>query len=283
MQSLTSTYHLSNGVTIPIVGFGTWQMEDGPTTVHAVHTAIETGYRHIDTAAAYQNEGSVGKAIRESGLARSDVFLTTKLQNRDHGYQATHDAFKRSLQALGVSYLDLYLIHWQNPIAFRDRWQTVNAETWRAFEELYEAGLVRSIGVSNFRPHHLETLSQSARIIPMVNQIRLCPGDVDLKTVDYSRAQNIQLEAYSPLGTGLVFDVPDLQSVAQKKNRTIAQIALRWSLQKGFLPLPKSTTPARIVENAYVFDFELTQEEINQIDNLTDCCDQALDPDKTNF
>ena len=281
--SLKDTYTLSNGVTIPKVGFGTWQMEQGPATVNAVRTAIEVGYRHIDTAAAYQNEKSVAEGIKQSGLKRDELFLTTKLANPDHGYEATRAAFHRSLENLEVSYLDLYLIHWPNPIAFRENWVVALQDSWRAMQEFYEQGLIRSIGVSNCRQHHLEAILQTSRIKPQVNQIRLCPGDVDQETVDFSRSQDILLEAYSPLGTGLVFEVPQLKEIAQAKQRTVAQVALRWNLQKGFLPLPKSLTPKRIKENSQLFDFELSQADIEKIDALSGCCGKAVDPDTAGF
>ncbi len=283
MRTLQDTYSLTNGVQIPSLGFGTWQMADGPETVRAVRLALEAGYRHIDTAAAYRNEGSVRKALEESGLPREDVFITTKLQNSDHGYDATHKGFKRSLAFLGLAYVDLYLIHWPNPIKFRDNWQEANAGSWRAMEELYEAGQIRSIGVSNFRRHHLEALQQTARLLPMVNQIRLCPGDEDLATIQASRDLGLLVEAYSPLGNGLVFDVPQLRELAREKGRTVAQVCLRWSLQKGYCPLPKSVTAERIIENSHLFDFDLTEEDMARIDQLAGCCGSAEDPDTAQF
>lgn len=283
MKSLQSTYRLHNSVAIPCVGFGTWQVADGAIAYESVSAALDAGYRHIDTAAAYGNETSVGKAVRDSGLDREDVFVTSKLANPDHGYEATLDAFERTMEQLGLDYLDLYLIHWPNPVRFRDNWQEVNAGSWKAFEELYQAGRVRSIGISNFRPHHIEALLKTATIMPMVNQIRLCPGDTQDETVAYCREKNILLEAYSPLGTGKIFSVPAMQEMAAKYNKTIAQVSLRWSLQMGFLPLPKSATPARIRENAELFDFELTPEDVTAIANLKDCCGAASDPDKISF
>ena len=246
MNKPTDCYVLNNGVQIPCLGFGTWQTPDGDVCVNAVRSAIEAGYRHIDTAAVYGNEESVGKAIRESGIDRKELFLTTKLWNDCHSYDLAMRAFEQSINRLGVDYFDLYLIHWPNPAAFRDHWQDANAETWKAMEELYEAGKIRAIGISNFRTHHIEALLKTAKIKPAVNQIRLCPGDTQDETVAFSRAQGMLLEAYSPLGMGHIFEVPEMQKLAEKYGRSIAQICIRWSLQRGYLPLPKSVTPSRI-------------------------------------
>lgn len=283
VKSLTDSYELSNGVKIPCVGFGTWQIANGETAVSAVKEALRVGYRHIDTAAGYGNEESVGIAVKESGIPREEIFITSKLQNSHHGYEATMQAFEETLKNLDMDYVDLYLIHWPNPIKFRDCWEEANAGTWRAFEELYEAGKIRAIGISNFRPHHIEALLKTAKIAPMVNQIRLCPGETQPETSEYCRAHNILLEAYSPLGTGKVFDVPEMQQLAEKYGKTIAQICLRWSLQMGYLPLPKSTTPSRIRENTQIFDFELSEEDVKLIANLKDCCGPTKDPDTINF
>ena len=283
MNSLTSTYRLSNGIEIPCVGFGTWQAENGEQAYHAVKAALDVGYRHIDTAAAYGNEESIGKAIRDSGVPRADIFITSKLWNQHHGYEATLAAFDLTMRRLGLDVLDLYLIHWPNPIKFRNNWQETNAGSWKAFEELYRAGRIRSIGISNFLPHHMDELLKTATIVPMVNQIRLCPGDTQDETVAYCRERDILLEAYSPLGTGKIFDVPELQTMARKYGKNIAQISLRWSLQMGFLPLPKSTTPSRIKENTDLFDFELTKEDTAFLAGLKDCCGTASDPDTIGF
>ncbi len=276
-------YELSNGVMIPSIGFGTWRIENGANAVDATRAAIDAGYRHIDTAAAYGNEESVGQAIRESGVARDEIFLTTKLWNGMHGYENTKQAFEESLKKLGTDYLDLYLIHWPNPAKFRDRWQEANAGTWRAFEEFYRAGRVRAIGISNFHERHIEPLLQAAEIAPMVNQIRLCPGDTQDAVVDFSREKGMLLEAYSPLGSGAIFDVPEMKNIAEAHGKTVAQICVRWSLERGYLPLPKSQTPARIRENLEVFDFELTKEDHAAIAGLTGCVGFSSDPDKTPF
>ncbi len=283
MNSQKDTFRLANGVEIPCIGFGTWQTPEGETAVQAVRCAIEAGYIHIDTAQAYGNEASVGEAIRLSGVPREELFITTKLWNTKHSYDLTMSSFEESMDKLGLDYLDLFLIHWPNPIHFRDNWEQANAESWRAMEELVDAGRIRAIGVSNFLPHHLEALAKTARIVPQVNQIRLCPGDTADETVAYCRDHQILVEAYSPLGTGRIFDVPEMQAMAKKYGRSIAQICVRWSLQRGYLPLPKSVTPSRIKENLKVFDFTLSDEDVRLIADLKGCVGYANDPDTTGF
>lgn len=283
MNSLTDCYKLSNGVEIPCIGFGTWQTPDGDVCVSSVLSAIEAGYRHIDTAQGYGNEESVGLAVKKSGIDRKDLFITSKLTNSEHGYERTLAAFEETMKKLDMDYLDLYLIHWPNPIAFRDHWQEANAGTWKAFEELYKAGRIRAIGISNFRPHHIEELMKTATVAPMVKQIRLCPGETQDEVVDYCRSHNIQLEAYSPLGVGKIFEVPEMKALAEKYGKSIAQICIRWSLQRGYLPLPKSVTPSRIKENTQVFDFELEAADVQLIADLKGCVGYSSDPDTTTF
>ena len=283
MKNATDCYKLNNGVEIPCIGFGTWQTPEGDVAVSSVRCAIEAGYRHIDTAQAYGNEEGVGQGIRESGVPREELFITTKLWNQNHSYDLTMRTFDESMKKLGLDYLDLFLIHWPNPVKFRDHWQQANAESWKAMEELYRAGRIRAIGVSNFRPHHLDELAKTAKIMPMVNQIRLCPGDTQDAVAAYCCEHNILLEAYSPLGTGKIFAVPEMQTLAEKYGRSIAQICIRWSLQRGYLPLPKSVTPSRIVENLNVFDFELEDADVEMMAGLTGCAGLESDPDKTNF
>lgn len=211
-----NSYTLSNNVTIPELGFGTWQTPDGDVAVASVKKALEVGYRHIDTAQGYKNEASVGQAIKESGIPREELFLTTKLWNANHSYDLVMSSFEESLEKLQTDYIDLFLIHWPNPVAFRDNWQTANAETWRAFEELYQAGKIKAIGVSNFLPHHFEELKKTATIFPMVNQIFLAPGELQEEVVTYCQEHDVLLEAYSPLGTGKIFDVPEMKALAEK-------------------------------------------------------------------
>lgn len=283
MNSPRDSFTLAGGVKIPCLGFGTWQTPEGETAVQSVLCALEAGYTHIDTAQAYGNEESVGKAIRLSGIPRKDLFITTKLWNENHSYDLTMRSFEESMNRLGLDYLDLFLIHWPNPIAFRDHWQEANAESWRAMEELVEAGKIRAIGVSNFFPRHLEALLKTARIVPQVNQIRLCPGDPQDDVVAFCRKYGMLTEAYSPLGTGRIFEVPEMKALSGKYGRSIAQICIRWSLQMGFLPLPKSVTPQRIRENLQVFDFTLTDEDVKRIAGLKGCVGYASDPDTRPF
>lgn len=276
------TYKLTNGVEIPVIGYGTWQVE-GEVAVASVEEAIRAGYRHIDTAQAYGNEKSVGEGIRRSGIAREELFVTTKLTNANHSYDLTMSSFVQSLKDLGLDYVDLFLIHWPCPIQVRDRWQDANAETWRAIEELYEDGRIRAIGVSNFHQRHIDALLQTAKVAPMVDQIRLCPGCTQDEVVEYCRKNNILLEAYSPLGRGQVSEVEEINKIASKYGKSASQIAIRWSLDMGFLPLPKSVTPSRIRDNLNVFDFELTKDEVETLKNLTGCAGLAPDPDTMPF
>lgn len=287
-SSPTDTFTLTNGVRVPCIGFGTWQSEDGDEAYNAVMTALQSGYRHIDTAAAYGNEKSVGAAIRdfcrEHNVRREDMFLTTKLWNDDHGYEATKAAIKKSIQLLGVSYIDLYLIHWPNPLKFRDCWAQKNAESWQAMEEAYAAGQIKAIGISNFYGRHITELMKTAKVAPMVNQIKLCPGQTQDALVDYCTRAGMIVEAYSPLGTGGIFSNAFMRELAQKYGRSIAQICIRWSLQQGYLPLPKSVTAERIAENTRVFDFALSDDDCKNIATLTGLeIKPARNPDEAPF
>ncbi|MDD4081649.1 MAG: aldo/keto reductase [Eubacteriales bacterium] len=283
MNAISDRYTLSNGVEIPCIGFGTWQMPEGRVAVGSVREAIAAGYRHIDTAQGYDNETSVGRGVKESGIPRRDIFITTKLVNSVRGYQETLDAARGSLEKLGMDYVDLFLIHWPRPVDFKDNWKQKNAESWRAFEALYHKGVIKALGISNFRPHHIDALLETAEIMPVVNQIRLAPGDTQDEVVIHSRKKGMLLEAYSPLGVGRVFEVPEMKKMAEKYGKSIAQIAIRWSLQRGYLPLPKSVTPSRIRENAQVFDFELSPEDVERIANLKGSVGYSDDPDKISW
>lgn len=282
-NSLGDTYTLNNGVKIPIIGFGTWQTPDGDIAKHAVEVALNAGYRHIDTAAAYGNEKSVGQAIKNSGIKRHDLFITTKLWNADHGYQSTKAAIDRSLQNLKVDYLDLYLIHWPNPVAMRDHWAEANAESWRAMEEAVQAGKIRAIGVSNFRKRHLDELLKTAEIKPVVNQIMLNPSDLQPDVVKVNNKLGLLSEAYSPLGTGGLLGNETVKEIASEVGKSPAQVLIRWSLEHGFLPLPKSVHDKYIQANVEVFDFNLNSEQMNRLDNLHGVSGLATDPDTTNF
>lgn len=282
MNSITDTFKIYNGAEIPCMGLGTWQSKDDTATV-AVLSALALGYRLIDTAAAYGNEKGVGAGISQSGLKREEIFVTSKLRNADHGYKATLDAFDLTMEKLGLEYLDLYLIHWPNPVQFRTHWEAATAGTWAAFEELYKKGKIKAIGVSNFMPHHIDTLMKTAKIKPMVNQLKLCPSVTQPEAVEYCRKNGIVVEAYSPFGTGGIFKVEEMRRLADKYGKTIGQICLRWCLQKGFVSLPKSANPMRIKENTEIFDFELTDKDIDLISNLKGFVTDIPRPDEILF
>lgn len=282
-NSVQDTYTLNNGVKIPCVGFGTWRAEGGEEAYNSVRWALDAGFRHIDTARAYKNEESVGKAVKDSGIPRKEIFITSKLNNPDHGYKNTVEAFNKTLDLLQTDYLDLYLIHWPNPIAFRNNWQEANAESWKAFEEFYNQGKIKAIGVSNFWIHHIEELLKTAKIIPQVNQIKLCPGQTQDEVVKYCQEKNILLEAYSPFGAGSVFECAEMQELSKKYNKSIAQICTMWSLQNGFLPLPKSVTQSRIKDNTDVFGFTLEDKDVELIASLKDVCVPTRNPDLIEF
>lgn len=282
MKSIQDTYKLYNGVEIPCVGLGTWQSSN-ETAKLSVLAALSHGYKLIDTAAAYGNELGVGAGLKASGLKREEYFVTSKLRNANHGYEATMEAFELTIEKLGVDYLDLYLIHWPNPVQFRGIWKTAMQETWRAFEDLYKAKKIRAIGVSNFMPHHIKALMETAEIKPMVNQLKLCPGIDQPEIVKYCRENDIVVEAYSPFGTGLIFDNEVMRNLAKKYNKTIAQICLRWCLQNDYVSLPKSANPIRIKDNTDIFDFELSAEDMDLIASLSGSCGEAPDPDTITF
>jgi len=281
-MSLTDGYQMNNGLTIPKVGFGTWQSKDDEAK-QSVLWALEAGYRHIDTAQGYQNEEEVGEAIKESGVPREEIFLTTKLHNKKHGYDNTLEALNESLRKLDTDYIDLVLIHWPNPKYFRDNWKEANAQSWKAMEEFVAKGKIKSLGVSNFLPHHLDALLETANITPAVNQILLNPSEMQPDVVKYNEAHDIISEAYSPLGTGKIFDIEELKGLAEKYDKTIAQLVLRWSLQHNFLPLPKTVTKERVWENADIFDFTIADEDMKTIDGLTGRAGSATNPDTITF
>ncbi len=282
MKKLTDCYKLSNGVDIPCVGFGTWQTPDGETAVSSVKAALEAGYRHIDTAAIYRNESGVGEAIRESGIDRKEIFVTSKVWNKCRGYDLAMEGFERTMSKLQLDYLDLYLIHWPASESRFEDWKELNLGTWMAMTELYKAGRIRAIGVSNFLPHHLEPLMET-EVAPMVDQIEFHPGYMQSETVEYCNKNGILVEAWSPLGTGRMLNNETLIEIANKYNRSVAQLCIRWCLQKGTLPLPKSVTPSRIIENSKVFDFEVSEADMARIDELPNFGGSGLHPDKVEF
>lgn len=277
-------YILNNGVRIPAIGFGTFRAKDGEETYHAVRAALEAGYRHIDTAAIYGNEASVGRAIKDSGVPREELFVTTKLWNNNHTYDDAKAALEESLSKLELDYVDLYLIHWPNPKSVRENigWEVRNREVWRAMEDMYDAGKIRAIGVSNFLPHHLESLLATARIKPTVNQVRLAPGVTQAEVVAASRKHDMLLEAWGPFGQGELFTNATVQAMADKYVKTVAQLAVAWSLQEGFLPLPKSVTPERIASNLDVEGIVLSEEDMATLRNLP-VENGAMNPDEAEF
>src|SRR6478735_2473899 len=264
MNSLQSTTTLHNGVKMPWFGLGVFKVEEGPELVNAVKVAIKHGYRSIDTAAIYGNEEGVGKGIREglkeAGISRENVFVTSKVWNADLGYDATIAAYETSLKKLGLDYLDLYLIHW--PVEGKYK------EAWRALETLYKEGKVKAIGVSNFQVHHLKDLMEDAEIKPVINQVEYHPRLTQKELQAFCEKHHIQLEAWSPLMQGELLNNEVLTEIANKHNKSVAQVILRWDVQNGIITIPKSTKEHRIVENASIFDFELTKEEIERIDEL---------------
>lgn len=283
IEKLDQKITLSNNYEMPGLGFGTWQSAAGDITVEAVKTAIQSGYRNIDTAAAYNNEESVGQAIRESisefSVPRQEIFVSTKLWNDHRGYDKTMIAFEESMKKLKLDYLDLYMIHWPAVEKWHDDWKEINRSTWKAFEELYRDGRVKSIGVSNFLRHHIEVLIEDSDIAPMVNQIEYHPGFGQIETADYCLANNIVVEAWSPFGTGEVLNNKLLRMIAKSHHKTSAQICLRWLVQKKIVPLPKSVNEQRIIQNTQIFDFSLSDEEMFQIDNMPFSGGMRFDPD----
>lgn len=283
LQSVKDRIELRNGYGIPCVGFGTWKMAEGETGLEALHQALADGYRHIDTAEAYGNEEMVGKALATSGIQREELFVTTKVWNDHRGYDATLNAFEESRKKLHLDYVDLYLIHWPASQGTDDQWRRTNQETWRALETLYLDGKVRAIGVSNFKPHHLEPLMDAAEILPMVDQIELHPGCNQEVTREFCNRHDIVVEAWSPLGSGRVLEDQLLIDIAASYGCTVAQLCLRWCLQRRAIPLPKSTEASRISENARLFWFNLTDEDLQRIDELDPLGQSGLDPDTIDF
>ena len=259
---LKSTVKLNNGVSMPVLGLGVYLMRPGSETYQAVRTALDVGYRLVDTASFYRNEEDVGRAVRDSGLRREDVFLTTKLWNDDHGYTSALKAFDFSLKRLGLGYIDLYLIHF--PVT------NLREESWRALENILDSGRARAIGVSNYTVHHLKDLLRYSSAVPAVNQVEFSPFLYQRELLEFCRKQRIQVEAYAPITAGHRLDDPRITAIAAKHGRTNAQVLLRWAIQHEVVVIPKSVHADRIAENAQIFDFELTGEEMSALDGLHD-------------
>ena len=274
-KSLQGTTTLHNGVKMPYFGLGVYKVKDGKEVINTVKTALEVGYRAIDTAALYDNEEGVGQAIKESGIPREKLFITTKVWNTDQGYDKTLKAFEISMKKLGFDYLDLYLIHWPG----KDKY----VDTWRALEKLYKDGRVRAIGVSNFKIHHLQTLMEQSEKKPVINQVELHPYLSQKDLLSFCKKQQIAVEAWGPLGRGRLLNDPTLIEIGQKYGKTAAQVTLRWHLQNDVIVIPKSVTPSRIKENADIFDFELTAEDMERIDALNKNERTGKDPDQFLF
>ncbi len=273
ITDLEGAFELSNGIEMPYLGLGTYQSDNDQEVIDAVQYALDFGYRHIDTASVYGNEEGVGKGIKVSAVARDDIFVVSKVWNSDQGYESTLKAFAASLERLDLDYLDLYLIHW--PV--KEKYK----ETWRALERLYKEKRIRAIGVSNFMQHHLEDLLADAEIVPMVNQMEFHPYVVQQDLVDFCNAKGIQYEAWSPFMQGKLFKLDICKGLSQKYGKSPAQIILRWNLQKGVVTIPKSSKKERIASNADLFDFELSLEEIAQLDSLDR--GERIGPDPDNF
>ncbi|MGG1551903.1 aldo/keto reductase [Paenibacillus ferrarius] len=273
-QVFTEGVKLNNGIHMPWLGLGVWKTKEGPEVISAVRTALEYGYRSIDTAAVYGNEEGVGHGLRDSGVPRDDIFVTTKVWNADQGYESTLKAFEASRKRLGLDMIDLYLIHWAVTPSYR--------ETWKALVHLQQEGYVRAIGVSNFQIHHLKQVIEDTGVVPAVNQVELHPELAQKELLAYARETGVQMEAWSPLMQGKL-DHPVLKEIAGKYGKSAAQVILRWDIQNGVVVIPKSITPHRILENAQIFDFALSSEDMAQIDALNLNKRIGPDPDNVTF
>ena len=273
-MTIAKTITLANGVEMPRIGYGVFRMKEHDVAYNGVTEALKAGYRAIDTAAIYQNEEAVGLAIKDSGIPREEIFVTTKVWNSDQGFDNTLRAFETSLEKLGLEYVDLYLTHWPKPTL---------AETYKAIERLYEEKLIRVPGVSNHHQHHLEEVFAVANVKPMVNQFECHPSLSQDSLRAFCAQHNIAVTAWAPLGTGIVFTHPVVKQLAEKYGKTVAQIVLRWHVEIGNIAIPKSVTPERIKENLDVFDFSLETDEVAAITALNTFHRTASDPDNFNF
>lgn len=280
---MIENYKLENGVNVPILGYGTWQIQNGKEVIQAVKQAIEVGYRHIDTAGVYGNEEGIGIAIKESKIEREKLFIASKLSNDDRGYETTIKALESTLEKLRLDYLDLYLIHWPAARGKKEECDKINIDTWRALEYLYKNGKIKAIGVSNFLIHHLKPILETCEIKPMVNQIEYHPGQMQNDIVEYCINNNILVEAWSPLGTGKMLENMKLQEIAKKYNKSVAQLCIRWCIQNKVLPITKTINKNRMLENIKVFDFNIAEKDMQEINNIPYFAGSGLHPDKINF
>lgn len=272
---IKSTIGLNNEIEMPLLGLGVWKSSQGGEVEMAIENALQTGYRSIDTASIYLNERGVGEALQKTSIPREEIFVTSKVWNSDQGYDSTLEAFASSLEKLQLDYLDLYLVHWPVKAKFKD--------TWRAMEVIYNSGRARAVGVSNFLVHHLEELLKSTELIPAVNQIEFHPHLVQQDLLDYCQSKDIQIEAWSPLMQGRIDDVNEIVQIGSKYKKSAAQVVLRWNIQRRIITIPKSSNPARIQENADIFDFELSPDEMEKINSLDKQFRYGPDPDNFDF
>lgn len=270
-------YKLNNGMEIPNIAFGTWKFPNNEETSKIITNAIYSGYRYIDTATSYGNESAIGKGIKDANIAREDIIIGGKLWNDDRGYDNIIKACYRTIKALECKYLDIYLIHWPASKAVHKNWEEINAETWKAMEYLYNKGIVKAIGVCNFKINQLEALFKSAEIKPMINQIECHPGFMQLDIIEFCKKQNILVEAWSPLGSGKLLKKEQLKEIAKKYNKDVAQICIKWCLQNEVLPLPKTSDVERMKSNLNVFDFEISKEDMIYLNNLPYMAGSGLD------
>ncbi len=275
---------MNNAQRIPCLGFGTWQAPDGEIAAQSVLAALDAGYRHIDTAAIYGNECGVGAALAQTSVPREEIFVTTKVWNTMRGKEKTLQAFEESMEKLQLDYIDLYLVHWPaSEKHYPGEWQALNASTWEAMEEILASGRARAIGVSNFMPEHLDALMETAKVTPCINQIEYHPGYMQEETVAACERYGIAVEAWSPLGCGGLINNPLLLSLGEKYGKSAAQICIRWCLQNNTLPLPKSVTPSRVVENFDVWDFTISDEDMATLNAMPQTSFSGSDPCEVNF
>ena len=271
---------LRNGMKLPWIGLGTWQITDRTLMREIIAGAAANGYRLIDTAAAYSNEIAIAKAIEAEGISRKDIILSDKVWNSSRGFSEVQNACRRSLKKIKTDYFHLYMVHWPASVKLHQDWREINAETWRGMEQLYQDGIVRAIGVCNFKRHHLEELRKTAKIMPFVNQIELHPGFEQKEIVNYCKSREIAVEGSSPLGNGQILSNPQLSEIANVYGKSTAQICLRWIIQKGAAAIPKTQSTERLRANMDVFDFELSEEYMKAIDDIPYCGGIGIDPDE---